>query len=276
MASALAEGAKMELYLTPKPGLVDLEDTGSHTDLNIPVMEASIGYVAEYLDAISESLLAGEAFPFQKQIAIEAEQKLYSSLGTNTHKGYIFLSGMLLIAMWHAKSVCAADVRVSLARLSQEYFLNHSTGLTNGSVVREKLAVKGIVLEATLAYPALFDVALPAYRELTAHNRSHEEASFLMLARLMQVVEDTTTLHRGGARGLARVKSDGEALERVIIECGDYVGLLRELNRAYVQENLTIGGVADMIGLAFSYLVWSGECVSLSAVQNTAMPEALF
>ena len=35
----------MELYLTPKPGLVDLADNGSHPDLSVPIMERSIGIV---------------------------------------------------------------------------------------------------------------------------------------------------------------------------------------------------------------------------------------
>ncbi len=46
LASALVRGTTRELYLTPKPGLVDRADSGSHPDLSLPIMEQSIGYVA--------------------------------------------------------------------------------------------------------------------------------------------------------------------------------------------------------------------------------------
>jgi len=40
-------------------------------------------------------------------------------------------------------------------------------------------------------------------------------ASFAMLARLMQTVEDTTALHRCGLAGLERIREDGARLERL-------------------------------------------------------------
>ena len=45
LADGLARGAALELYLTPKPGLVDLADCGSHPDLSLAVMERSIRIV---------------------------------------------------------------------------------------------------------------------------------------------------------------------------------------------------------------------------------------
>ena len=80
-----------------------------------------------------------------------------------------------------------------------------------------------------------------------------------MLARLMQTVEDTTTLHRAGSAGLLRVKQDGQVLERLLAGGGDYLACLKQLNREYVRMNLTIGGVADMLGVSFGYLIAGGE-----------------
>lgn len=77
------------------------------------------------------------------------------------------------------------------------------------------------------------------------------EASFAMLAALMQTVEDTTTLHRGGLNGLARVKRDGLRLEQMIATGENYLAFLKEINRSYIQLNLTIGGIADMLGIAY-------------------------
>jgi triphosphoribosyl-dephospho-CoA synthase len=75
----------------------------------------------------------------------------------------------------------------------------------------------------------------------------------------MQTVEDTTTLHRGGIAGLERVRRDGRELERIVAEGGDGVAFLERLNRDYKRDRLTIGGVADMLGIAFGWLVFGGE-----------------
>lgn len=259
LADGLARGAALELYLTPKPGLVDLADCGSHPDLSLTVMERSIRIVAAYLDELVGSLVAGEPFIYQKKIGLRAEQRLQESLGTNTHKGYVFLSGMLLIARWRAASADEAAIRRALAALAEIFFRAGEAGNSHGRQAREKYGSGGIVQETRRGFPALFDQALPAFREAIRRQAGFSEASFSMLARLMQSVDDTTTLHRGGPAGLARVRRDGHRLQRLIASGDDYPAFLRATNRAYVRMNLTMGGVADMLALAYGYLLANGE-----------------
>ncbi len=259
LALALARGASMELYLTPKPGLVDLMDNGSHPDLSVPVMEQSIGIVAEYLEEVVISLKSDEPFSGQKALAIKAEQRLYDELGTNTHKGYIFLSGMLLIAHRHAGASDEFSVRKSLSSISEAFFRTSAEKNTNGEKARKKFNAGGIVREAIDGYPSLFEEALPAFRRSLEQRGCVTTASFAMMARLMQTVDDTTTLHRAGLPGLERVRQDGRTLEAVIADGGEFISYLEELNRQYKRLNITIGGVADMLGIAFGCLLASGD-----------------
>ena len=259
LASSLIKGASMELYLTPKPGLVDLSDSGSHPDLSVPVMERSIRYVSDYLDEIVVSLANGEPFSCQKSLGIKAEQRLLGNLGTNTHKGYIFLSGMLMIAHWHAASQDELSVRATLSSLAEAFFKTAEEQSTHGQLARKKFNAGGIVLESINGFPSLFEEALPAYRKALKQHGCNNTASFAMLARLMQTVEDTTTLYRAGKRGLSKVKQDGRRLERIIASGDDCIPHLVELNRLYIGMNITIGGVADMLGLAYGYLIANGE-----------------
>jgi len=256
---SLAKGAKRELYLTPKPGLVDLSDAGSHPDLSLSIMEESIRYVSDYLEAVVCSLVNDESFDCQKKLAIQTEKRLYDSLGTNTHKGFVFLSGMLLIARWHAPAPDEYSLRMTLSTLAEGFFKSAESNLTNGQQVRQKYNAGGIVLEAIKGFPSLFEEALPAFRAAIGQHPGSDDASFAMLARLMQTVDDTTTLHRGGSTALSRVKRDGRELEMLIAKEGDYLTYLGELNRDYVRMNITMGGVADMLGLAFAVLMTSGE-----------------
>lgn len=258
LALALARGASMELYLTPKPGLVDLVDSGSHPDLSVAVMERSIGVVAEYLKEIVLSLKSEEPFSCQKALAVQAEQRLYDELGTNTHKGYIFLSGMLLIARHHAGTSSKIAVRQALSSISAEFFSASATKGTNGDKARRKFNAGGIVREAVDGYPSLFEEALPAFGKALEQHRCVTTASFAMLARLMQTVDDTTTLHRAGLSGLEKVRRDGRVLETLIASGREFIPYLEELNRQYKHSNITIGGVADMLGIGFGCLLEQG------------------
>lgn len=249
----------MELRLTPKPGLVDLLDNGSHPDLSFPVMERSVGIVARYLEEIVASLRAEEAFDRQKEIALRSERRLYAEIGTNTHKGYIFLAGMLLIARHHAGTSGESAVRKSLSAISRTFFSTAGERDTHGERVRRQFHGGGIVREAIEAYPSLFDGALPVFRQVMEQRKCVTTASFAMMARLMQTIDDTTTLHRGGMEGLERVRRDGRALERIIAEGGDCAAFLERLNQDYKRLNLTIGGVADMLGIAFACLIFGRE-----------------
>lgn len=254
----------MELYLTPKPGLVDLADCGSHPDLSIALMERSLRILADYLSDLTRSLVDGEPFLYQKKIGMRTEQRLLSELGTNTHKGYVFLSGMLLIARWRAASADENAVRRTLSTLADNFFRAGETATSHGHQAREKYGAGGIVQESMHGFPALFEQALPAFRASIQHKGCFSEASFAMLARLMQIVDDTTTLHRGGPPGLARVRRDGRRLEQMIARGEDYIGHLRTLNRSYIRLNLTIGGIADLLGLAYGWLIARGEIPAAS------------
>lgn len=272
LAQALIRGASLELYLTPKPGLVDLANRGSHPDLSISTMERSIRILADYLDEMTASLIRGEAFIEQRNIAIRTERYLLDALKTNTHKGYVFLSGMLLIARWHAAASGEKALRLALSTLAKDYFKTGEMHLSNGRLAREKYGAGGIVLESMHAFPSVFEEALPAFRASMKQRGCFIAASFAMLARLMQTIDDTTTLHRGGPPGLARIKRDGLRLQNLIAQGGNYTAYLNALNRTYVRLNLTIGGIADMLGIAYGYLIAQGEISAANHARQYARP----
>ncbi len=259
LAAALVTGARLELSLTPKPGLVDRLDNGSHPDLSFATMERSIAIVETYLQATVASLAAGEGFAAQNALGRQAEQRLFDELGTNTHKGYIFLAGMLLIARWHAPSGATSDLRATLSSLCHDFFSRPRDNETHGERARRLYHAGGIVREASEGYPALFEHALPAFRAAREKNGTLLNASFAMMARLMQSVDDTTMLHRAGPGGLARMVADGRWLQVQVADGGNARPFLETANRNYIAANMTMGGVADMLGLAYGVLIAAGE-----------------
>ncbi|QWV93121.1 triphosphoribosyl-dephospho-CoA synthase [Geomonas oryzisoli] len=258
LALNLVRGAFLELYLTPKPGLVDLNDPGSHHDLSLDRMETSLAVVSGYLCRLAESLSRGEDLAAQVRLGIEAEKAMQEHAGTNCHKGYIFLSGLLLTAAARTAGGGEAALSEAVADIAGRLFDGTPQGESNGSRACTSYGARGIRGEALEGLPALFREALPAYRrELAAGNRG--SAVYAMLGRLMATVEDTTALHRCGSEGLATVQEDGRALELLVERRDDFMSFLSRRNEHYVSLNLTMGGVADLLALSFAWLSHTGE-----------------
>ena len=257
LALALVDGLRRELWLTPKPGLVDREDCGSHPDLTLPIMERSIALVGRYLDELSASVASGEPLGRQVVLGCRSERCMRDELGTNTHKGAIFLVGLLVIARHRAGSDGEDRLRNEISAVAGELGSAARQLGTHGEAARLRFGVGGILREAAAGLPSVFDVALPAIRERLGRGDA-DAAAFAGLARLMQVVEDTTALHRCGAPGLARIRADGARLEELVAR-DDHLAYLRETNVRYRVMNLTMGGIADLLGVALGWLRYRGE-----------------
>jgi len=178
------------------------------------------------------------------------EKGLFDTFGTNTHKGAIFLGGLLLCA--HARSIRSRTPLPEAVRETAAALLpGHDTGETNGARIRDQKGMPGILGEARRGLPALFETALPTLDEALLKGLDGTLSGLFAMARLMQVVEDTTTLHRCGATGLHRLQTDGRRLEALLLEGTSPYPFLRKTNLAYTRQRLTMGGVADLLSMSF-------------------------
>jgi triphosphoribosyl-dephospho-CoA synthetase len=255
LARCLVSGATLELRLSPKPGLVDLRDNGSHPDLTLESMSRSVSLLPAYYGELLEVRRRGRCFRSMVEAGCRAEERMRRQVGSNAHRGYIFLSGLLLLASCE-QGESIGDLRLSVARLAEEFFHSYPEpvreGCTHGAAVRAAHHLGGIRAEALAGLPSVFEVGLPAF---TAQIETHGDlilSSRYLMARLMQCVEDTTAVHRCGPAGLARIRQDGRLLQRVLEENGDHAALLQRWNDEYRALGLTMGGVADCLGLTYA------------------------
>jgi len=251
LAAALARGARQELDLTPKPGLVDRRDCGSHPDLSYALMGASIDLLPRYYDELLRT-------PFPAAIAAgrAAEARMVAAVGANAHKGYLFLSGLVLLAAV-AGDGRVASLRAAVADLAGQFFAQHPPVATHGAGLRSTLHLGGIRAEAERGLPAVFETGWPAYGEALRAGWSAESAGHYLMAVLMQQVEDTTTIRRGGLEGLQRLRRDGALVQRRLERDQDAGALLAGLNEDYRRLGLTMGGVADCMALTFALEAFS-------------------
>lgn len=250
-AAALADGIKAELYLTPKPGLVDLSNCGAHKDLSLQKMAHSARLLHDYLFELAGALSQQLPLSEQRKIGQRAEQRMLIELGTNCHRGGIFLTGLLLAAYAEAGSDEPEPLSDAVALVARRYFLQAGSGASNGHRARQRFRTGGIIGEALNGLPGLFQIALPS---LLNNSAEFSSGCFLAMARLMQCCDDTTTLHRGGQTGLARLRKAGQQLEDRLLRGLPPEPLLRRQNRDFCSANLTMGGVADLLGVTFGYV----------------------
>jgi len=313
LASALVVGARVELALTPKPGLVDREDNGSHPDLSFDAMARSVDLLPAYFeelltlgtglkpvgtglkpratgdtdqargtglkpratgdtdDARGTGLkpratgvpgdTGDEALAACIDAGRRAERRMTDAIGANAHRGYIFLGGLTLLASFGGEEHIREGIR-DIARAVADARPGIGDGpISHGSAIRRQLGLGGIEQEALAGLPSVFERALPALRaRRSAHqNRrgaDRDEPLHYAMAVLMQVVEDTTAVHRCGRGGLERLRADGRALQVSIESERAYLPWLRALNGTYRTLNLTMGGVADCLALTVALDRW--------------------
>lgn len=243
LAADLVEGALQELDLSPKPGLVDRIDQGSHPDLTFEAMRTSARLLPTYLDKILRCHRDGRPLSDYVQAGLEAERRMWSVIHGNSHKGYIFLSGLLLMAACECHGRME-HLRPAITAIATSLFDQESCAFTE--------AGGGIRSEAMHGLPAVFEYGWPRYREALALGWTSEQAGFLLMGVLMQHVEDTTAIHRCGLDGLACLRRDGLQLQRLLEWGGDPRPFLEALNDNYRSSNLTMGGVADCMALIFA------------------------
>jgi len=253
LADALIDGLKAELFLTPKPGLVDLRNNGSHPDLSVTTMARSIALMRVYFNEICAALLSPSSRPDPVVIGQRAERRMFDALGTNCHKGGIFLCGLLLIAASRCDMRNTEVMRREIGRAAAEIFADRERLQgSNGDRIRRQYPKSGIVAEALAGLPALFDRVLPSLTTWCEDGRG----IFMAMAELMLYVDDSTSRHRCGDAGMALLRDSGAQLKRCLLEDGDHIALLIELDVRFQQTNLTMGGVADLLGVGLGYAAY--------------------
>ncbi|GAB4221655.1 MAG: triphosphoribosyl-dephospho-CoA synthase CitG [Spirochaetales bacterium] len=267
IAALCQQALREEVELTPKPGLVDLSDSGAHSDMGVYTFYRSIFAIVPYF---GETVRAGwrtRTYPLEKVLArvrpigIEAERAMFAATGgVNTHKGAIFSMGILCLAIGRiegaggsltvsrlcrvARGVCAGIVQEELERGS-------GSSPTKGWQAFRKFRVTGARGEAEKGFPRVRFFALPLLRVLLfLFPGRRRQALLTVLLGLMVIVKDTNILGRGGWRGLRWVRLS--AL-RVLLRGGAYtpwgMRFLYSFRKQCKARRLSPGGSADLLAL---------------------------
>jgi triphosphoribosyl-dephospho-CoA synthase len=248
-----------ELSLAPKPGLVTLTDRGSHDDMDAHTFMRSLLSLRHYFVQITKAGFEGAGFAVLERLGIQAEARMLAATGgVNTHRGAIFMLGLLCAsagAVIGQRGGVAqpAELRDALRRHWGEALARRSQGAPtlSGGIAAHRHGLRSASQEAALAFPVLFETAIPALTSALARGLTPQQARLDTLFHIMAVLDDSNLAHRGGLTGLRYARRTA----RQFLDGGGAAapaGLRRaeSIARAFVAQRLSPGGAADTLSAA--------------------------
>lgn len=275
-------GLLEEVRTTPKPGLVDLRDSGAHQDMCYETFVASTEAVTPYLVKMARTgFFIGQKeepsgleaiFPAIRPIGVKAEQAMFQATGgVNTHKGMIFSLGIIaaVIGFFCSPSLSSWNFPIleepkrllsfcgqAVSPWLQEDFekMKGRPPKTHGEKLFARYGIRGIRGEAMDGFPALAFCALPAMKKARLTQPDANAANLYVLLTLMSTVDDTNILTRSSPEILTYVKEQSRAfLERHPVLDSLALRELEEMNQDFIRRNLSPGGCADLLAISLFF-----------------------
>ena len=250
-----------EVQTTPKPGLVDRENCGSHTDMDLRSFEKSADAVQYYFgDCYALGAAARENGKTEAQLfaqlraaGLAAERAMIRAANANTHKGLIFSLGIICGAWGFGGSDKEDDIFASAARIAAP---------AADEITEQGLLRSGARAEAAAGFPTLRGIALPAYDQAAGKGLDTETSGVWCLLKLIAGTADTNMIKRGGAEtareARARAAAAVSEIEPLFEENADrevlsarIIAAARKLDAEFIAADLSPGGCADLLAITF-------------------------
>lgn len=252
-----------EVATTPKPGLVDRQDSGSHRDMDFFTFQASTAalwpYFAQCVRIGRQGGTPEETLRGLRNAGLLAEGAMMQATGgVNTHKGAIFSLGIICGALgrlnredWQDPAAVTAQCAAITAGLTRQDFagLTEETAKTTGQKLYLRYGITGARGQAEAGFPAVTQIGLPKLEEGLKRGLSINDAGCAALIAILAQTMDTNLIHRGGYETAQAVCHHlGQLLEKTPFPSPD---VLSEWNDAFVRRNLSPGGSADLLALVY-------------------------
>jgi len=218
----------------------------------------SLFALRSYFVRIAELGAAQAPFEALERCGIAAEARMLTATGgVNTHRGAIFMLGLLCAASAAAQAqgaaLTASAIRNTLRQLWGEALSKRCARppALPGALAAHRHGLRSASQEAALGLPVLFETTVPAWLEARARGwagtRLHLQAFFATLA----VLDDSNLAHRGGTDGLHFARDEARSfLSRGGAARADALDHAWSIHREFVARRLSPGGCADTLSAA--------------------------
>lgn len=267
-ATAAQQAVRALLYevtTTPKPGLVDRRNSGSHTDMDSFTFMSSAASLYPYFEACAKAgratmdRPAPETFAALRPLGCEAEgEMLDATHGINTHKGAIFSIGITCAALgrldrslWKDSARVLAEVSAMTKGLTAQDFagVTAETAVTAGQKLYVQYGITGVRGQVEAGLPAVLEHGLPALEQGLAQGYDINRAGCGALLAILAHSTDTNIIARSSReRQLALVDELNALLAQTPYPDE---ALLAALDDRFIAEHLSPGGSADLLALTY-------------------------
>jgi triphosphoribosyl-dephospho-CoA synthetase len=259
-----------EVMLSPKPGLVCPDSSGSHSDMNWVTFLIGASAIAPLWRV---QALAGFSCGHYKPLMGELADKLRATGkrmecamfeatgGVNTHKGLIFALSLLVAASGvripaqkyspdavfeTAGSIIASDAERELMAIAQKR--ESGKEMTHGEKIYFLYGIGGIRAEAAAGFPSV-KAGLCVLEESLKEGAALRDAAIKAMLTIMLKCEDTNVIHRAGVnfwRGEYKERVSGALCGFDPVYPGRYEAL-RGLGDRLIELKASPGGAADLL-----------------------------
>ncbi len=264
-----------EAVLSPKPGLVDDINSGSHEDMDINHFVESSYSLKPYFEDLVKYCL--KTYYEGRRIVIsqytemrgkEAFREMMAATGNvNTHKGAIFTMGLMVLAvtefMLRHSAVPDFKDREELKKIVSMNAVSYFSEVmpdsddkqsdfnaeSNGMKVRKMYGSETIVEEAEDGYPTLFGRGLDTFMHSLELGFDKKRCLLHVLISTMTVLSDSNVLKRGGTEGLKLVQNEARKIYENMENMSDeeFYGSLQKADQLFISHKLSPGGSADLL-----------------------------
>ena len=254
IASLAVKALLYEVLTTPKPGLVDRNNNGSHQDMDLFTFSGSASVLFPYFKKAYtlgfNSMDPKACFSKLRELGKSAERTMFfETHGVNTHKGAIFTLGIVCAAAGFTAITqtdifqCCADMTAGIT----EELKDDSLPETNGKRLYKKYGVTGIRGELEAGLPSVKEVGLPMLERHLYNGKSLEYAGSRALVALIAEGKDTNLLARGGVvySEIAQAKADH------LLDWAFRQTDIEKLDTWFIENNLSPGGCADLLAVCY-------------------------
>lgn len=260
-----------EVSLSPKPGLVDFNNSGAHSDMNFftflnSVSAISTSWTNFALLGLNFKTEFTKALAQIRQIGLDAEQKMFNSTSNiNTHKGLIFLMGLSVFSSAYTlksnnyifdkqifqnvvKSVSKDLIKNELKNLDNET-------KTHGEKTFKKFGIKGAGARAQAenGFPVIFEIIIPYLNKINLNIKKDskekiEEILQNCLLKIIANIDDSNVLFRN--------EKEAENLKKLSHDVLNNKATYKQLCNFCVNNNISPGGAADLLAISiFIFLI---------------------
>ncbi len=266
-SSCASRALLYEVMTTPKPGLVDRANNGSHRDMDIyTFVDSSSSLTSYFRDFVTAGIKYHRDEPEKlfakiRYIGMQAEDDMFrATCGINTHKGLIFSLGIICSALGYlfannkntdTESILELSKKMTAGVLKDFENITKNNARTYGESLYANYGITGIRGEAANGFISVKKYGLPILKRLLDKGLSLNDAGALTLLNLIANVKDTNIISRTDINTQERVQNNiKNIIEQNKIEKIS-ISDIENIDKQFIGMNISPGGCADLLAITY-------------------------